>query len=264
MRLLPKIIKASEYVTIKNGNAFPSNNPSLSPSVKKSDERMQSDPEEEHRAILNQAFQKAQQIMEAAQNYSANKVKESTQRMNGEAALVMAQSREEGYRKGFAEGKKDGNEQGYREGYQDGFQKAEDENKATLDELAGMLETVERMKTEILQRFEDDIKQLSFAIAEKVIRKEISLDAKAMQSIIVKAMDSYRNQEWVRINVSPNTKSLLADSSLLKALQEVSDNVKIEAFAEMNDGDCKIEMQNQLIDAGVDTQLNNIKNELQI
>ncbi|XOQ49338.1 MAG: Flagellar assembly protein H [Eubacteriales bacterium] len=260
MRLLPKIIKASEYVTIKNGNAFPSNNPSL----KKTAETAKPDPEAEHRAILNQAFQKAQQIMEAAQNYSANKVKESTERMNGEAALVMARSREEGYRKGFAEGRTKGSEQGYREGYQDGFQKAENDNKAVLDELSGMLETVEARKEEILQRFESDITRLSFAIAEKIIKKEISLDEKAIQSIITKAIDSYRNQEWVRIYVSPNTKTLLADTTLIKDLQEVSDNVKIEASAEMKDGDCKIEMPNQMIDAGVDTQLNNIKNELQI
>ncbi|WP_167875127.1 FliH/SctL family protein [Caproiciproducens galactitolivorans] len=259
---MPKIIKASEYVTIKNGNAFPSNNSSLKkPSEAKA---AKPDPEEEHRAILNHAFQKAQQIMEAAQNYSANKVKESTERMNGEAALLMARSREEGYRKGFAEGRTKGSEQGYREGYQDGFQKAENDNKAVLDELSGMLETVEARKEEILQRFESDITRLSLAIAEKIIKKEISLDAKAIQSIIIKAIDSYRNQEWVRIYVSPNTKTLLADTTLIKDLQEVSDNVKIEASAEMKDGDCKIEMPNQMIDAGVDTQLNNIKNELQI
>nr|WP_319488412.1 FliH/SctL family protein [uncultured Caproiciproducens sp.] len=250
------VIKASEYVSVKNGSAFPSNNVNLQDSSYESSQGAQ----DQHRKIVNEAFQKAQQIMEAAQNYSMNKVKESTQQMNQEAAQVLVQSREDGYRRGLLEGEKDGRELGYK----DGLKNAEEENQAVAAELSGMLETVETMKCEILRKYEEDIKKLAVAIAEKVIKRELSIDEKAMQSIITNAVDSYRNQEWIRILVSKNTKTLLqsVDKSIVQALSDVSDNIKIEVSPDMDDGDCTIEMPDQMIDAGVNTQIDKIKHVL--
>lgn len=258
MRSLPNVIKASECVTVKNGSAFPANNGSTE------------DLHDQQRKIVSEAFQKAQQIMEAAQNYSMNRVKESTEQMNLEAAQLLVQSREEGYGRGFMEGKREGSELGYREGYeagcQSGLKKTEEENQAAAAELSQMLETVETMKSEILQKYEADIKKLAVAIAEKVIKRELSINEKAMQSIITNAVDSYRNQEWVRILVSKNTKALLqsVDKSIVQALADVSDNIKIEVSSNMNDGDCIIEMPDQMIDAGMNTQMDTIKHALQI
>lgn len=264
MRLLPNVIKASQYVTVKNGTAFPANNGSV---PKVPDPPLE---EDQHRKIVNEAFQKAQQIIEAAQNYTVNKVRESTQQMNQEAAQVLVQSREEGYGRGFAEGKKEGRELGYRDGYEEGcragLQKAEEENRAAAEELSGMLDIVETGKAEILQRYEADLKKLAVSIAEKVIRRELSMNEKAMQSIIVNAVDAYRNQEWVRIFVSKNTKTLLqkVDKSIVEALSDVSDSIKIEVSPDMDDGDCIIEMPDRMVDAGVNTQTEKIKQALQV
>ncbi len=262
MRSLPKVIKASEYVSIKNHNIFPSNNGALQ--TANGQPVLQKNTENENRSIVNQAFEKAQQIMEAAQNYSLNQVKESTQRMNEEAARVMVQSHAEGYSRGLTEGQKGGSKLGYEDGYAQGLKKAEEENQTAMDELAQMIKTVETMKSEILQKYEADLEKLAVAIAEKVIKSQISIDAKVMQSIISNAMDTYENQSWVKIIVSKNTKMLLekADNSIIQTLREISENVKIEASADMNDGDCTIDMPDRMIDAGVDSQLAKIKHEL--
>ena len=266
MRLLPNVIKASECVTVKNGSVFPANNVSVQNVPNATPENIH----DQQRQIVSEAFQKAQQIMEAAQNYSMNRVKESTEQMNLEAAQLLVQSREEGYGRGFMEGKREGSELGYREGYeagcQSGLKKAEEENQAAASELSQMMETVETMKSEILQKFEADIQKLAVAIAEKVIKRELSMNEKAMQSIITNAVDSYRNQEWVRIQVSKNTKTLLqgVDKSIVQALCDVSDNIKIEVSSNLNDGDCIIEMPDQMIDAGMNTQMDTIKHALQI
>ncbi|MBW7573350.1 FliH/SctL family protein [Caproiciproducens faecalis] len=261
---MPNVIKASQYVAVKNGSVFPANNGGIPQTP---DSSLQ---EDQHRQIVNEAFQKAQQIIEAAQTFSMNKVRESTQQMNQEAAQVLVQSREEGYGRGFADGKREGKELGYQEGYeegrQSGLQKAEEENQAVAAELSQMLNTVETMKAEILRKYEADIKKLAVSIAEKVIRRELSMNEKAMQSIITNAVDAYRNQEWVRIFVSPNTKALLqnVDKTIVQALSDVSDSIKIEVSPDMNDGDCIIEMPDRKIDAGMNTQMNNIKQALQI
>lgn len=263
MRLLRKIIKASEYVTMKNGSAFPSNDRNLKPEILSADDYNK---QENHRTVVKEAFDKAKQIMEAAQEYSINQVKESTQKMNEESAQILRESQEDGYSKGFAKGREEGTKVGYKEGYEDGFSKAQDENQEVLNELSEMIKTVETVKADIIKKYEEDIKKLSLEIAEKVIKREISIDEKAMQSIIINTMDSFRNEEWIRIIVSKNTKSVLmdADKSIIKALQDVSNNIKIEASPEMKDGDCTIDMPDRMIDAGVDTQLKNIKQQLQL
>jgi flagellar assembly protein FliH len=257
MRSLPNVIKASEYVAIKNGQAFPANSRDL---------RTAQGVQDEQQIIVDKAHQEAQQLIEAAQTYSMNKVKESAQRMNEEAAQVWARSHEEGYEKGLSEGQKTGTELGYKNGYEQGLAKAEEQNKATLAELTTMLEIAEKMKTEILQKFEDDIGQLAVAIAEKIIKKELSIDAKAMQEIILNAMDCYTNQGWIKIFVSKETKSQLlnADNSIIEALREVSENVKIEVSPDMKSGDCKIELPDRMVDAGVDTQMTRIKQALSL
>jgi len=265
MRSLPNIIKASEYVSIKNGTAFPANNRSsrtVNDHLWEQDEALKK--AQDDQTVVDKAHQEAQQLMDAAQNYSMNKVKETTQRMNEEAAQVWAQSHQEGYQKGLSEGQKGGTELGYKDGYEQGVKKAEEENEATLKELTDMLETVETLKTEILQKFEDDIKKLAFAIAEKVIKKELSIDTQAMQSIIQNAVDSYTNQSYLKIFVSKNTKSILvnADNSIIQALREISENVKIEVSPNMTDSDCKIDMPDRVIDAGVDTQMTKIEQAL--
>jgi flagellar assembly protein FliH len=86
-----------------------------------------------------------------------------------------------------------------------------------------------------------------------------------LHSIIQNAVDSYRNQAWVRIYVSGDTANLLtkADASIAQELKTVSDHVKVVVTTGISDESCVIEMPDQVIDAGVDTQLKKIKSALE-
>lgn len=258
---MPSIIKASQYDDVK-AQVFTAVNPNSAP---KKSANMIAEAKDQHQAIVNDAFQKAKNIVEAAQNYSLNQLKESTMRMNEECAQMKIRSYEDGYSEGLAKGKQEGHELGYEDGYQQGLKKAEEENgeanRSTREELSRILETAENKKEEILEKFEADLQGLAIVIAQKIIKKEVSTDEKAMQSIIRNVLESYRNQEWVKISVSPNTAELLtkADRSMIQSLQEVSDTIKIVASPEMDDGDCRIDLPDRLIDAGTGTQMNQIK-----
>ena len=256
MRLLRNIIKASEYVTIKNSTAFPSNNKNL----------QNNNENNSNKSVINEAFDKAKQIMDAAEEFSIKKVQESTEKMNEESAKILRHSREDGFAKGFIKGKEEGIKAGYKDGYEDGFNKAQKKNQEVLNELTEMIKSVQDMKSEVIGKYEADIKKLSLEIAEKVIKRELSIDEKAMQSIILNSMDAYSNEEWIKIIVSPNTKSALinSDISIAEELKGVSNNIRIEASPDMKDGDCTIDMPDRMIDSGVDTQLSNIKRELEV
>ena len=50
-----------------------------------------------------------------------------------------------------------------------------------------------------------------------------------------------------------------ADSDILDALRKVSTNIKIEVMENGKQGDLLIEYPDQVVDAGVNTQLSNIR-----
>ncbi|QAT50691.1 hypothetical protein EQM14_13485 [Caproiciproducens sp. NJN-50] len=222
-------------------------------------------PDAQCRLVLDQAFQKAKQIVESAQNYRSEQLRDCAEHADRE----LRESQEQGYREGFAhgreEGEKSGMESGMRQGLSEGAKKAEAENRQCLNELGEMIQSVEKSKTEILSKFESDLKDLAVTIARAIVKKELETDPKTLHTIIQNAVDSYRNQAWVRIYVSGNTANLLtkADVSIAQELQAVSDRVKVVVTTGISDESCVIEMPDQVIDAGIDTQLRKIQSALE-
>ncbi len=278
MRLLPSVIKASQYgdVGVQSQSVHPSELPrsraaGSSPKAVK----------EQHQAIVNEAFHKAKDIVEAAQNYSLNQLKESAARMNEECAEMKIRSYEEGYSEGLSKGNEEGLKLGQEEGYRQGFKKAEEEFESRKTELeaeyqkkldtaqkqiSALLEAIENKKSEILTDFEEDLEGLSIAIARKVVQKELSTDETALRSIIENVLEPYRNQAWVKISISPADapKLMKADQSIALDLHKISDNIKIVPDPNLNEGGCLVELPDRLIDAGTDTQLNEIKTKLEL
>ena len=216
------------------------------------------------RAVLDQAFRKARQIVDSAQNYRTTLLGETAEQAKKERAEAKRRGYEEGFSLGRKEGEERGREAGLREGGEEGRKKAAAKNRKYVDELAGMIEAVERSKTTILSDFEADLKDLALTIAEAVVKKELKTDPKTMHAIILNAMDGYRNQAWVRIYVSDGTANLLlkADANIAEELKNVSDNVKVIATSGMDDGACVLETPDRVIDTGTDAQLRKIKSAL--
>lgn len=270
---MPNIIKASQYDDIMGSKLVTAKPVEL---TARPSELLGSAPKinlkEQHQQIMNDALQKAKNIVEAAQNYSLNQLKESTMRMNEECAQMKLRSYEDGYRLGHEEGYTEGHEQGHQEGYDlghdegyaQGARQAKAEVQQTLSELRQMIETVQKKEEELLAQYQEDLVGLSVAIAQKVIRAELSLDEKAMQSIIQNVVESYRDLAWIKIQVSSSTAKLLlkSDRSMGEALQQVSNNVKIIENPEMDDGDCIIDLPDRRIDAGVGSQMGQIRSAL--
>ena len=221
-------------------------------------------PDEKSKEILDRAFQKAKQIVDSAQNYSSHQIQELNERMLRETEEAKKQGYTAGYAAGSREGQKSGFEAGMRSGTEEGLRKAADVNRKTIEELAEMIQTVEKEKEKVLQRFSDNLQDLAVAIAKAILKKELEIDGKAMSNIILSATDSYRNQAWLRIYVSDQTANILtkADNDIVEQLKNVSENVKVVAAQGMGDGGCIMEMPDQVIDAGIDTQLRKIRNAI--
>ena len=215
----------------------------------------------QRKAVMDGAFEKAKQIVDSAQAYSVQIEREASEKGRAEYEKARKSGYDDGFAQGMTEGKKTGEQAGRLAGYEEGEKKAEAQCRKTLDELTRMIETVEKNKTEILSQFEDGVEELAFTIAKTILKKELSLSGDALRSIITAATDSYRNQTWLRIHLSEKDAGTLlkADVGIAETLEKVSDNVKIVSEPEMEDGGCIIEMPEQVIDAGVDSQFQKIK-----
>lgn len=211
--------------------------------------------------VLENAFVKAKQIVDSAQKFSDKKARQTRDAVAREAKDTKQRAYTDGFAKGSAEGMSKGREDGYREGLEEGHAKAKKESCKSLDELSLMIENVEKSKAKILEKFEDGLEGLAVAMAKAILKHELEIDSKAMHSIILAAMEKYRNQEWVRIYVPNKTASALlqADSSIVDELKDVSDSVKVVSAPGMSEGDCVIETSDQVINAGIDSQLKKIR-----
>ena len=233
----------------------------------------------QHReAAIRDALEQARNIVESARQYSMSRMREAAARMNEECVRMKISSYEEGYSSGVKQGRKDGEEagraEGYREGYQEGCREGEKKGREEIlaadrqrqEEIRALLETMEEEKEKTLEKFEAGIENLSFEIAQKVIRREVEREDTAVRTIVSAVLEAYRNQEWVKIRVSPNVAELLvqADSGWIDSMKEVSGNIRIIPCPEMKDGDCRVELPDRLVDAGVDTQMDRIREALEL
>ncbi|MCR4926202.1 MAG: hypothetical protein K5917_07930 [Clostridiales bacterium] len=234
-------------------------------SAKLDTEKPNSDETQFSRGALGDAFDKAKEIIEAAEAYKVSAIKEATEKMNEECSKLKIKSREEGFALGKLEGRKQGEEEGYKLGYSDGLEKAERENLLIVNELERLIDDVQQAKKAVAKKYEDDLQNIAVAIAKKIVKTELETNPKAISSIIKKAVEDYHNQEWMTITVSENTAEKLEeyDKNIIDDLKGVSGNVKIVASAQAEDGDCFIEMPDLAIDASVDTQFSAIEKAIE-
>ncbi len=213
--------------------------------------------------VLSSAFEKAKKIVEAANNYSEQHIKEATERMNLECAQAKQQSHDEAYSKGFSQGKTQGMEVGYSEGFkkghEEGLRKAMEESKLLFDRLTLTIEALENSKGALLEREEENLSDLAVEIAELILQKSIDMDKTAVSSIVESIVEKNHNKEWIKINISTDVYEALEKANFSEKIKEVSNGVKVYHSKDLSDSDCVIEMVDEVIDASVNTQLSKIK-----
>lgn len=164
-------------------------------------------------------------------------------------------------------------EQAYEEakqtGWDDGYREAREEHKKLMDQemrdfqrkTADILQSVSREKEKILEHYIDDLKRVSIAVAEKIIQTSIQSSGDIIKRMILAATDKMVKKQWAKIYITKAETgiSLDVDTEFLEALSHLSDNIKIVTMDNGEEGTCIIELPDEIIDASVGTQLENIK-----
>lgn len=157
--------------------------------------------------------------------------------------------------------------EGYEQGYNEGRVKAEEELQIRVEQMMAeaqkVLEEAYHAKEQIIQEAEPFLVELSTAIAEKVIDKQLTLESDYVIDLIRSNLTRKREQGTIILCVAVSQYAFVqaAREELSLAIDSQAE-LKILPDATVKDRGCVIRSSFGSVDARIDTQLTEIKKEL--
>lgn len=177
---------------------------------------------------------------------------------------IELEAKKKGKSEGFEQGRSEGSEIGYKEGVAEGLRQSKSENENILAELKEILGQTEQNKKEILKKYQEDLKDIAIAVAEKVVHVSLKSSGDIIKRMILSATEGMTDLKWVKIYIAETDSQLLvkADQNLIEEIAQLSSNIKVIVMQEEEAGTCIIELPNKIIDASAKTQIENIRDIL--
>ncbi len=130
-----------------------------------------------------------------------------------------------------------------------------------LSQVQGILDEVDQQLGEYDRAYEKSIVELSFRIAERIVRREIdreSIYAEVLKDAVKKVLGA--NQVIIKLN--PDDLDNINSESDNKFVNDNFSQIKYEADNRCERGGCMVESDIGNLDARISTQLEEIKNKL--
>lgn len=151
---------------------------------------------------------------------------------------------QEAYQKGFSEGEKQGREAGLKE------------MEPSAQILRQLLEEVGSLRQRIWERSENDLVELSLAIAKGILHREVVLDPEVIVGVAREALKNVGAGEWVKVRVNPaDMETLIAQRGKLLDPSEGTRNLQIEEDGLIARGGCLVESSLGEADARIERQI---------
>ena len=130
---------------------------------------------------------------------------------------------------------------------------------AALAKLAATVAEISSARGETIHRAEADTVHLAVEVARRILHREVSLDATALEALIRAALDKLQGQEIYRVRVHPD----LAPT-MRRCLEQTGRHQAVEVIADpvQPRGGAVFEINRGTLDASVDTQLREIERGL--
>lgn len=253
---LPNIIKSLQYEKefIRSSSFV---NQVKSALAEVSEEQRNANAHRQSEDILSNAHKKAAEITEKAKEEAAAAVKTLEDSTRNLCAQMKIQSKQEGYEAGLNEGKREGIALGFQEGYEEGLTRAENEYRYMSERFEEMAQEFIKEKEKAVQSFSDDLEASVLTIAKAVIKREVEIHPEFLVQLAYDAIADCSANAWVKIYVSEKMMQMITENRP-EITERLQGNVKLVANPEMSDTDCVCETPLKIIDAGIDTQFENI------
>ncbi len=196
-------------------------------------------PEKSEKILANARFD-ARRIIKNANDFAANIVEKASGKVKAER------------------------EKARLSGYEEGLAQARQETQAScmqaLNELAALVKSVETEKIAILTAQEQKLKELSLAIAEKIIGSEMESNNDLFISLFKNAVKDISGSQWIKVMVSEyEVDFATAYADLLLSMVKDAKEIRIIALENAPRGTLLVETRHSIIDAGVDTQMKRLR-----
>lgn len=187
-------------------------------------------------------------------------IKQMREEAESEARRLRREASEQGYEEGYQKGYDEGSDQGFEAALKQGLKKIKEDNQDLLDELKRIIEHAEEKKREIIKNYQEDLKDIAIAIAEKIVHVSLRSSGDIIKRMILSATEGIQTREWAKIYIAKTDSKILVegDTDLLGSLSSLSDHIKIIVMEEAP-GTCIIELPDKVLDASVNTQIENIR-----
>ena len=216
------------------------------------------DEEEEDEETIR-AKKKEELIAEAASELISNAERQAKQ--------ILADAREQANllrQNAFREGYEEGRQNGTKEAYEEQRRLLDEEVRDLQAKASDVIGSVSIEKAKLLEQYIDDLKRISLAVAEKIIQTSLQSSGDIVKRMILSATDKITKKQWAKIYLTKcgTDISMDVDTEFLDAMSKLSDNIKSITMDNGEEGTCIIELPDEIIDASVSTQLENIKDIL--
>lgn len=181
-----------------------------------------------------------------------------------EAEKIKEQARQEGYDIGYQTGYDEGKMIGEENAKKEFEQQYEDMMKRLETEVISTIHQVEKTKEEFLDDHIETLKDISVAVAEKIIQISLKSSEEIIKRMVIASTEKLKKKEWAKIYIGTSKESIQiqSDPNFMKELSNLSDNVKVIMMNEQEYGTCIVELPDGIMDISVATQLENIKDIL--
>jgi flagellar assembly protein FliH len=149
-------------------------------------------------------------------------------------------------------------QEAYERGLREGRAAAEEEARAAwqtkLEQLARAIEGLATLRSRIRKEAEGDLIKLSLAIARRILHREVSVDPHALAGVVKACTERLDRQEVHRVRVHPDFAAGVGEW-----LERWKAGVQVDADPAVGRGGLVFETARGAVDAGVETQLDEIE-----
>ncbi|OXM84667.1 FliH/SctL family protein [Paenibacillus rigui] len=159
-------------------------------------------------------------------------------------------------------------EQGFQLGYEEGLKQAETELREQYNEMlhesSQILEQAYVLKQQIIQEAEPFLIQMSCAIAEKIVARQLTVEPEWIVELIQNVLTRRREKGIITLCVAPAHFAYIQDARE-ELLLHIDSQAELQIIPDpsVQDHGCVVRSSFGSIDARIDTQLKEIKNALQ-
>lgn len=146
--------------------------------------------------------------------------------------------------------------QGFTEGERSGMESEKKRIEPVLNNFRQALLELEKVRTEVYAKIEEDTVELALAVAKKVVCHEVSTNKEIILSIIKEALKQVVDSEKIKIRINRADLQFLKEEEVpLSSFDENLGNITLEEDETILTGGCIIETNFGDVDARVEKQL---------